>query len=204
MRCAKQVLLWLGMGALTITPCALGRSVTGDAAFRSAVQADFTFHRNVDRMNSFLFTGESVFTADSRLGGDFVHAGRFSLPIEGVVRNGHAVMPERLVHTSGSNLTGGNHTPPPTTNQNTNQNFVFNGPGGNNTPPPTTNQNTNQNFVFNGPPAPSGNEQDGVVSVAVPEGGTAASYLVPAGLVMFAGIFLTGLRRQRIPGPVNS
>lgn len=35
-------------------------------------------------------------------------------------------------------------------------------------------------------------------SAAVPEGGSKFSYLAPAGLVIFGGIFLAGFRRQRV------
>ncbi len=199
MRSVKQFLLWAGMGALALTPCAYGRSITGDstARFRGAVQADFTFHRSVERLRG--FSGKSVFlnpeflNPDSRAGGDLVFTGHLFLPIKPVVHDGHAVLPDKVVHFSGGNQ-GFNAPPAPS------QTFS-NGSDGPPPPPPS------QNFFSNPPsgpnPVPSGNSvQNGVASV--PEGGTSASYLVPAALVMFGGIFLTGLRRQRTPWQANS
>ncbi len=164
MRSIKQFLLWAGMGALALTPCAYGRSITADSAarFRDAVQADFTFHRSVERWRG--FSGKSVFlNPDWRAGRDLVYTAHLFLPVKPVVHIGRAVLPDKV--TDAVNL------------------FLV--------------------FPTEPSPVPSGNSvQNGVASV--PEGGTSASYLVPAALVMFGGIFLTGLRRQRTPWQANS
>jgi len=164
MRSVKQFLLLVGMGALTLTPCVYGRSISGDstAASRGAVQADVTFHRNVDPLPG--FNGQSVFlNPESRAGGDLVFVGHLSLPAKPVVHVGHAISPV-------SDATNLFLTFPTTTTT---------------TPTPSENSVTN-----------------GVASV--PEGGTSASYLVPAAVVMLGGIFLTGWRRQRTPWQANS
>lgn len=157
MRSIKQFLLWAGMGALALTPCAYGRSISGDSTVRGAVQ-EFTFQRGVAGMPGF---GESAFlNPDSRLGGDLLFAGHLALHVKPAVRVGHSTLPGK---SDAEDLF-----------------IVFNTP-------------TETNTV------PTGNSV-----TTVPEGGTSVSYLVPAALVMFGGIFLTGWRRQRTPWQVNS
>jgi hypothetical protein len=186
MRRTNQVLLWVGMGVLSLTPCALGRSI----------KDDYTALRGVSKITAradFMgLGGKSIFLdtdqrGDRTLGYNDHRSGH----IETVEHDGHAIMPERNWGHGGNSGNTGNGPAPGSVGL---QNGPGSGPGG--------------DFVFNGPPPSGGGTSDAVNSflpggnnmpggnTSVPEGGTSASYLVPAGFVAFGGIFLTGFRRR--------
>jgi hypothetical protein len=171
MRVTNQALLWVGVGVLTLTPCALGRSIREDYTALRGVS-------NVARADFMWFGGRSIFIdTDRRIGRTVLHDGHRGT-IATVEHDGHASLPERNQGNSGNNNPIG----------------MQNGPG------------SGGDFVNNGPPpsGPGGNMPGGNMpggnmpggNMSVPEGGTSASYLVPAGFFAFAGIFLSGFRRR--------
>ena len=176
MRRTNQALLWVGVGVLTLTPCALGRSIREDYTALRGVS-------NVARADLMWFGGKSIFIdADRRIGRTVIHDGHRGT-IATVEHDGHASLPEKNWGNSGSNNWSGNSGNNPGMG-----NGPGTGPGG--------------DFVNNGPPPsgpdgnfnPNGNMPGG--NMTVPEGGASASYVVPAGFFAFAGIFLSGFRRR--------
>jgi hypothetical protein len=175
MRCLNQVLLRASLGVLILTPCAYGRSVRADytAMLRSESNNHFTLRHELR------FSGKSVFAhVEPR-----------------AVRGSVHIIPEHITlshngHGSG-NWGNGSNSGPSGNNWNGGSNS---GPGGNgndgsNPGPSGNNWNGGSN------PGPGVNTVPGGYS-SVPEGGTTASYLLPAGFVAFGGIFLAGFRRQ--------
>jgi hypothetical protein len=183
MRRTNQALLWVGVGVLTLTPCALGRSIREDYTALRGVS-------NVARADFMWFGGKSIFIdTDRRIGRTVIHDGHRGT-IATVEHDGHASLPGQNWGNSGNNNSGnsGNNNPI----------GMQNGPGSggdfvNNGPPPSD----PGGFPGGGTPGgnmPGGNMPGG--NMAVPEGGASASYVVPAGFVAFAGIFLSGFRRR--------
>ena len=182
----NQAWLWVGMGLLTLAPCAWGSSIREDYTARHEVS-------NVARGDYMWFGGKSIFLdTDRRVGRTLGHYEHHSGHVATVEHNGHATMPEQNWGNGGNPGNTGNGPNPGPFGM---QNGPGSGPGG--------------DFVYNGPPPnmpggnfmPGGNNMPGGDNMPggytpVPEGGTSASYVVPAGFVAFAGIFLTGFRRR--------
>jgi len=186
MRRKNQALLWVGVGVLALTPCALGSSIKEDHTALRGVS-------NIDRADFMWIGGRSIFIdTDRRIGRTVLHDGHRGT-IAGVEHDGHAFLPEKNWGNSGNSNPGGNSG-----------NNNWGGNSGNNNPfgtqngygsapgggPPGGGNPINPILTgTNDPPAPGGNTM-------VPEGGASASYVVPAGFVAFAGIFLSGFRRR--------
>jgi len=177
MRRTNQALLWVGVGVLTLTPCALGSSIREDYTALRGVS-------NIARADHMWVGSKSIFIdTDQRMGRTVLHDGHRGT-IATVEHDGHASLPEKHWGNSGNNNWGGN-------SGNNNPIGFQNGPG----------SGPSDDFVNNGPPpsGPGGNMPGGNMpggNTTVPEGGTSASYVVPAGFVAFAGIFLSGFRRR--------
>jgi hypothetical protein len=185
MRCLNQVLLRASLGVLILTPCAYGRSVRTDytAMLRSESHTHFTLRHESK------FSGKSVFAhVEPRAVRGSVHIVPEHITLS---HNGHGT---GVSTSDGSSGSGGNWGSGSNPGSNGNWGNGSNpGPGGNSTdgsnPGPGGNWNSGSN------PGPGDNTVPGGYS-SVPEGGATASYLVPAGLVAFGGIFLAGFRRQ--------
>ena len=174
MRRTNQALLWLGVGVLTLTPCALGRSI----------REDYTALRGVSNVapGDFMWIGgKSIFIdTDRRMG--VLHDGHRGT-IATLEHDGHASLPKKHWGNSGNNNWDGNFG----NNDPIGQNGPGFGPGG---PPPGGGSDPINSFL------PVGNDAPPCANTSVPEGGASASYVVPAGFVAFAGIFLSGFRRR--------
>jgi hypothetical protein len=172
MRCLNRVLLRASLGVLMLTPCAYGSPIRTNY---SVVRGEYTTHHTLG--NQFWFSGKSVFhhTEPRAIRGS-VHIVPEHLSLS---HHGHGTGVSTSDHSGSNPGSGGNwgngSNPGPSGNWGNGSNP---GPGGN------WNDGSN--------PGPDG--QGGYTSV--PEGGTTASYLVPAGFVAFGGIFLAGFRRQ--------
>ena len=200
MRRTNQALLWVGVGVLTLTPCALGRSIREDYTALRGVS-------NVARADLMWFGGKSIFIdADRRIGRTVIHDGHRGT-IATVEHDGHASLPEKNWGNSGSNNWSGNSGNNNWSGNSGNNPGMGNGPGSgpggdfvNNGPPPSgPDGNFNPNGNMPGGNMPGGNMPGGNMpggNMTVPEGGASASYVVPAGFFAFAGIFLSGFRRR--------
>jgi hypothetical protein len=176
MRCLNQVLLRASLGVLILTPCAYGRSVRADytAMLRSESNNHFTLHHELR------FSGKSVFAhVEPRAVRGSVHIIPEHITLS---HNGHGtgVSTSDSHGSFGSSGNWGNGS---------NSGPGGNGNDGSNPGPSGNNWNGGSN------PGPGVNTVPGGSS-SVPEGGTTASYLLPAGFVAFGGIFLAGFRRQ--------
>jgi hypothetical protein len=192
MRGLNQVLLRASLGVLILTPCAYGRSVRADYTAMLRSESNTRTHFTGNRL---WFSGRSVFLhTEPRAIRGSVH-----IVPELLSHNGHGTGVSNWGNGSnpGSGGNWGNGSNP--------------GPGGNpgsggnwsngSNPGPSGNLNNGPNPGPGGNwgngsnPGPGGNTVQGGYT-SVPEGGTTASYLVPAGFVAFGGIFLAGFRRQ--------
>jgi hypothetical protein len=176
MRCLNQVLLRASLGVLILTPCAYGRSVRADytAMLRSESNNHFTLRHELR------FSGKSVFAhVEPRAVRGSVHIIPEHITLS---HNGHGtgVSTSDSHGSFGSSGNWGNGS---------NSGPGGNGNDGSNPGPSGNNWNGGSN------PGPGVNTVPGGYS-SVPEGGTTASYLLPAGFVAFGGIFLAGFRRQ--------
>jgi len=196
MRRLNQVLLRASLGVLILTPFAYGRSVREDyTAIRSESSTKIHFALG----NRLWFSGRSVFlhTEPRAVRGsvhipELEHYTHISLS-----HNGHGTGVSSS-ENHGSNFgSGGNWGGGSNSGSGENWgNGSISGPGGNwgNGSNYGTGGNSGTSdptdvFLVFGNNGPSGNN-------SVPEGGTSASYLLPAGFVAFGGIFLAGFRRQ--------
>jgi len=179
MRRTNQALLWLGVGVLTLTPCALGRSI----------REDYTALRGVSKIARTDFVwigGRSIFIdIDQRFGRTDLPDGHRGT-IATREHDGHASLPEKHWSNSGNNNWGGNPG-----NNNWSGNSGNNDPSGPPGPPPGGGGSDPINSFL-----PIGNDAPPCGNASVPEGGASASYVVPAGFFAFAGIFLSGFRRR--------
>jgi len=189
MRRTNQALLWVGVGVLTLTPCALGSSIREDYTALRGVS-------NIARADLMWVGVRSIFIdTDQRIGKTVLHDGHRGT-IATVEHDGHASLPEKHWGNSGNNNNWGGNS----------GNNNWSGNSGNNNPIGSQNgPGSGGNFANDGPPSgpggnmPGGNMPGGNMpggNTAVPEGGASASYVVPAGFVAFAGIFLSGFRRR--------
>jgi hypothetical protein len=202
MRRTNQALLWVGVGVLTLTPCALGRSIREDYTALRGVS-------NIARADFMWVGGKSIFIdTDHRIGRTVLHDGHRGT-IATVEHDGHATLPEKNWGNSGNNNWSGN-------SGNNNPIGLQNGPGSgpsgdfaNNGPAPSGPGGNMPGGNMPGGNMPGGNMPGGNMpggnmpggnmpggNTMVPEGGASASYVVPAGFFAFAGIFLSGFRRR--------
>jgi len=197
MRRTNQALLWVGVGVLTLAPCALG----------SSIREDYTALRGVSNVAraDFMRDGvKSIFTdTERRIGRTVLHDGHRGT-IATVEHDGHASLPENKNwgNSGNNNNWGGNSGNNNWSGNSGNSNTIGfqNGPGSgpgdsvNNGPAPSGPGGNMPGGNMPGGNPPGGNMPGGYTSV--PEGGASASYVVPAGFVAFAGIFLSGFRRR--------
>jgi len=187
MRRTNQALLWVGVGVLTLTPCALGSSIREDYTALRGVS-------NIARADLMWVGVRSIFIdTDQRISKTVLHDGHRGT-IATVEHDGHASLPENKNwgNSGNNNNWGGNSGNNNWSGNSGNNPGMGNGPG----------SGPGGDFVNNGPPPsgpdgnfnPNGNMPGG--NMTVPEGGASASYVVPAGFFAFAGIFLSGFRRR--------
>ena len=188
MRCLNRVLLRAGLGVLILTPYVYGRSIRTD--YTAIFRGESNSRTHFTLSNEYRLSGKSVFHHTEPR----------------AIRGSVHIVPELLSHHGhGTGVSTSEHNGPASGPSGNWGNGSNPGSGGSwndgSNPGPSGNWGNGSN------PGPGGNWNDGSNSgpggnpvpggyTSVPEGGTTASYLVPAGFVAFGGIFLAGFRRQ--------
>ena len=144
----------------------------------------YVYGRSIRTDYTAIFRGESNSRTHFTLSNEYRLSGKsvFHHTEPRAIRGSVHIVPELLSHHGhGTGVSTSEHNGPAS------------GPSGNwgngSNPGPGGNWNDGSNSGPGGNPVPGG-------YTSVPEGGTTASYLVPAGFVAFGGIFLAGFRRQ--------